>query len=89
MDRFPIIIWLGAAVLGKVGAEMVISDPLIVGAILSPLHLADLKNGVAHPQHLLLWLCEAVGALGVIGVALIQRRKPGSPDRRRRRREIN
>jgi YjbE family integral membrane protein len=77
MDRFPIIIWLGVAVLGKVGAEMVISDPLVVGAILSPLNLTELKNGVAHPQHLLLWLCEAAGAFGVIGAALIQKRKSG------------
>jgi predicted tellurium resistance membrane protein TerC len=27
MDRYPIIIWLGAGLLGWVGAEMVIFDP--------------------------------------------------------------
>ena len=33
MDRFPIIIWLGAGLLGWVGAEMMISDPLLEGYI--------------------------------------------------------
>jgi len=27
MDRYPIILWVGAAVLGKVGGEMMITDP--------------------------------------------------------------
>ncbi len=29
MDRFPLIIWLGAGLLGWVGAEMIITDPLL------------------------------------------------------------
>ncbi len=29
MDRFPIILYIGAAILGKVGGEMMITDPLI------------------------------------------------------------
>lgn len=29
MDRFPIILYIGAAVLGKVGGEMMITDPVI------------------------------------------------------------
>jgi YjbE family integral membrane protein len=29
MDRFPIILYLGAAVLGKVGGEMMITDPFV------------------------------------------------------------
>lgn len=29
MDRYPVIIYIGAAVLGKVGAEMIITDPAI------------------------------------------------------------
>jgi YjbE family integral membrane protein len=29
MDRFPIIIWLGAGLLGWVGAEMMITDPVL------------------------------------------------------------
>jgi predicted tellurium resistance membrane protein TerC len=26
MDRYPIILWIGAAVLGKVGGQMVVTD---------------------------------------------------------------
>jgi YjbE family integral membrane protein len=29
MDRFPIIIYIGAAILGKVGGEMMITDPIV------------------------------------------------------------
>jgi len=30
MDRYPIIIYLGAAVLGRVGGEMIMTDPMVV-----------------------------------------------------------
>jgi YjbE family integral membrane protein len=33
MDRYPIILWLGAAILGKVGGEMMITDPFIVNLV--------------------------------------------------------
>lgn len=33
MDRFPIVIWLGAGLLGWVGAEMIITDPALAGYI--------------------------------------------------------
>jgi len=35
MDGYPIILWIGAAVLGKVGGEMMITDPW-VNTLLSP-----------------------------------------------------
>ena len=30
MDRYPIILWIGAALLGKVGGEMMATDPFVV-----------------------------------------------------------
>jgi YjbE family integral membrane protein len=33
MDRYPIIMWFGAAILGKVGGEMMITDPFITDII--------------------------------------------------------
>lgn len=33
MDRFPIIVWMGAGLLGWVGAEMMISDPVSHGVL--------------------------------------------------------
>jgi predicted tellurium resistance membrane protein TerC len=35
MDKYPIILWVGAAILGKVGGEMMITDPWVHG-LLSP-----------------------------------------------------
>jgi YjbE family integral membrane protein len=52
MDRYPAIIYLGAAVLGKVSAEMVLTDPVVRSVI-------DL------PQRTL-WAAEAIAALGVV-----------------------
>ena len=36
MDRYPIILWVGAAVLGKVGGEMMITDPWVSGLLNPP-----------------------------------------------------
>jgi YjbE family integral membrane protein len=33
MDKYPVIIYIGAAVLGRVGGEMMITDPFIVKAL--------------------------------------------------------
>ena len=52
MEKYPIIAYLGAAVLGKVGGEMVVTDPFVVNLIG---HGAVLEYSV-----------EAVFAVGVI-----------------------
>jgi YjbE family integral membrane protein len=52
MARFPIIVYAGAAVLGKVGAEMILTDPFTVS------HL--------HPSKVLQWTVEALCAVGII-----------------------
>jgi predicted tellurium resistance membrane protein TerC len=52
MDRYPAIVYAGAAVLGKVAAEMVLTDPMV-----APL--------VSLPQRAL-WAAEALAAIGVI-----------------------
>jgi predicted tellurium resistance membrane protein TerC len=30
MDRYPLIIYFGAAILGRLGAEMMVTDPVLV-----------------------------------------------------------
>jgi YjbE family integral membrane protein len=40
MDRFPFITYIGAAVLGRVAGEMIITDPYIVKLFNNPSHLA-------------------------------------------------
>jgi YjbE family integral membrane protein len=45
MDRYPIILWVGAAVLGKVGGDMMITDPWVQG-LLSPPQWAEYASMV-------------------------------------------
>lgn len=54
MDRFPIIIYLGAAVLGRVAGEMLITDPFV--------------QKVLQPGPVLRYTVEAVFTVGVIVV---------------------
>jgi YjbE family integral membrane protein len=60
MDKYPIIVWIGAAVLGRVGGEMIITDPWIVGKIA--------------PSKGLQIACEVIGAVGVLAVAKLYMR---------------
>lgn len=52
MDKYPVIISIGAAILGKVGGEMMITDPFIVGLV--------------HPSTTTVYLIEVLFAAGVI-----------------------
>jgi len=54
MDRYPFIIYLGAMVLGRVGGEMMITDPWVVNYL--------------HPSHYTEWAVQVVFAVGVIVV---------------------
>ena len=68
MDRYPVIIWIGAAILGKVGAEMIISDHLFF------------PDG--HPDGWLIHSVGGLGALLVVAIGLFLRRreKPSADD---------
>jgi len=54
MDKYPFIIYIGAAVLGKVGAEMIFTDPVIVEHF--------------NPSVVFQYAMEALFAIGVIGI---------------------
>jgi len=56
MDRFPIIVVLGAAVLGRVAGEMIASDPYITRMF-------------HHPGHIAAYSVQAALALGVVVAA--------------------
>jgi YjbE family integral membrane protein len=45
MRKFPAIMWGGAAILGKVGGGMMITDGIVVKHLLAPHNLAVMKNG--------------------------------------------
>jgi predicted tellurium resistance membrane protein TerC len=53
MERYPIIITLGAAVLGWTAGEMAVTDPAVV-------------TWVAENAHWLDWVAPAVGAIAVV-----------------------
>jgi YjbE family integral membrane protein len=60
MDKYPVIVWIGAAVLGRVGGEMIITDPWVVEKI--------------NPSKFLQYACEIIGAVGVLAVAKLYMR---------------
>lgn len=70
LDRFPIVVWAGAALLGWIAGEIIAKDPLITG---------NLDAAAAHT----VWLTGAtLGALFVVGVGLVRRRwmRRSAPD---------
>jgi YjbE family integral membrane protein len=62
MDKYPVIIYIGAAILGKVGGEMMITDPFIVKRLPASL----LTPEMTAPASLLQYSVEAFFAAGVI-----------------------
>lgn len=67
MDRYPIIVWIGAAILGKVGGEMVVSDHLF---------FPD-----EHPESWLVHSVGGLGAILVVMIGLaLRRRKKNAPE---------
>jgi YjbE family integral membrane protein len=63
MDRYPIIVWGGAALLGWVAGEMIASDPVIAPELLAP------------PAGLGEYAFAATGALLVVGLAYVLRQR--------------
>ena len=61
MDRYRVIIYLGSAILGKVGGEMIMTDRLVVEAF--------------HPESWLIHTVETVLAVGVVLFALVWQRR--------------
>lgn len=61
MDRFPVIIACGAAVLGKVGADMMITDPMVAR--------------LAHVSRPVEYAFQALGAAGVLVVGRVVMRR--------------
>lgn len=63
MDKYPAIIYIGAAILGKVAGEMIMTDPLVIGII--------------HPSSVVIYITEAGLAIGVVflGRAIMSKRR--------------
>lgn len=57
MDRYPFVVFLGSAILGKVGAEMMITDPFIVRMM--------------HPPEWLKYVAEGLAIAGILAVGKV------------------
>jgi YjbE family integral membrane protein len=66
LERFPVVVWAGAALLGWIAGEVIVKDPLISGLF---------EPAMAHKLH---YVGAMVGALLVVtlGVAFRHFRKP-------------
>lgn len=64
MDRYPVIVWAGGAILGRVAGEMIVTDPWVTRAL--------------HPPEWLRFFVQALLAAGVVaaGVAVNRWKKP-------------
>lgn len=60
MDRFPVIVLLGAAVLGRVAGEMIMSDPWMVKSVFH-----------GHPAKLIDYAVQLALAIGVVVAAKV------------------
>ncbi len=80
MDKYPIIVWIGAAVLGKVSGELITTDPWVGGTF---------KEGVWHPglisnvlfggqptPHWFIWTVNIIFIIAVLGLGwMIQNKR--------------
>ena len=64
MDRYPATIYLGGAILGRVGGEMILTDPFIVG--------------IFHPTDTLRYVVEGVLIVAVVLAGRLLSRRPTS-----------
>jgi YjbE family integral membrane protein len=64
MDKFPVIIYIGAALLGKIGGEMIITDP-VIGRFIAPTKLITYTVEIAFAAGVILigkyWLKRDIG----------------------------
>ena len=74
LEKYPAIMWIGAVILGKVGGEMVITDPVILKNIFIPAGLTEIRHGVTAVLHWYVWIAEGAGAVGVLAASLLFRK---------------
>jgi predicted tellurium resistance membrane protein TerC len=68
MERFPILVWAGAALLGWVAGEIIVKDAAVAGYM-----------GAEFVEHIHLWAAGAGAVLVVVAGWLIRRAKHKTP----------
>jgi YjbE family integral membrane protein len=87
LDRFPILVWLGATLLGWIAGEVIATDPavhpllarLLDGQIVLNLDATSVAFGVSPhfslDGDLVEYICSLLGAIAVLGVGSIWRKR--------------
>lgn len=65
IERLPVIVWLGAALLGFIAGEMLVSDPILVDPV------SNFSASIQTSSHQLALAAGAIGALIVLGFGKI------------------
>lgn len=65
MDRYPVVVWLGAVLLGRIGGQLIIEDPAVVNLL--------------HPSRAVTIAVQAVFAAGVLALGLWLKRRATAP----------
>ncbi len=74
IQRFPVFVWAGAALLGWIAGEMLVGDPFILSRLAESFSYSD-TQGMLHPVAHLKYSGAFVGALFVLSVAWYLTRK--------------
>ncbi|WP_046865751.1 TerC family protein [Microvirga massiliensis] len=75
--RFPIFVWAGAALLGYIAAEMIVTDPAVLSWLGHWPSLVVAGTEGSHPSDLLHWAATVSGALLVTVVGFVLARNGG------------
>lgn len=62
MEKYPVVIYLGAAILGRVGAQMMLTDAFTLRML--------------HPSDVVLYCAEGAAAAGVVVIGKLRRNTP-------------
>lgn len=73
IQRFPVVIWAGAALLGWIAAEMIVGDQYILNLLGNSYYFTD-TNGLHHPVAYLKYPIAFSGAFFVIVFELCKRK---------------
>ena len=79
MDKYPIIVWIGAGVLGKVSGELITTDPWVGGTFKEGVwHAGFLSNTLFGGQptpHWFIWAVNIVFIIAVLGIGKMLQNK--------------
>lgn len=79
MDKYPIIVWIGAAVLGKVSGELITTDPWVGGTfkegVWHPGLISNLLFGGQPTPHWFIWTVNIIFIIAVLAIGKMIRDK--------------